>query len=395
MKKTKTKKKNVDEELHKVNRKIKEHSKALKLPIKHKTEILINSELSIVHKLLHSNMMMKLHIVIYTIALAILTYLLGYPRLFFIHFFFGVALLGVTHYFHRRGDLTVKIFYTGLMIIPLYLIYLQYNDLLSLVMTVTFTISFVVAIALYFHHSGKETKRELHASFTRTFMAEWYAHVVSLSFAIFVAYNMPQLIFRNTFYSLLYIIIFWITPITLVYFFMNKFLYLRIFDPLHVRKDAIEGMKHAIVYSILLIACLTLGYLLTSIQITIQEKDATLQQIDASIIELRTAEIMLYELPYDVQKYQVTREIKQEITTLKQAFENRKSLITQNFGVGEYFSDEYFSVLLDKKEALTFLILKKHNAIETVRDLIRVKNRKKELKNLSNKTITYMKNQKI
>jgi len=357
----------LDEELYRVNKKIKKHSKALDLPVNHKTEILIKKELGIIENILRGDVMPKIHAAIYTMALGILTYLLGYPKMFFVHAAYAAALVYVTEFFHKRGDLTVKVFYTGLMIIPLYLIYLYSNDLLSLVMTVIFMISFVVTIALYFHHSKKEHTRELHHSFTRTFLAEWYAHVVSLAIAVALLYYIPNIILMDKFYSLLYIIIFWIPVPTLAYFFMNKFLYLRFFEPIHIRKDAVEGLKHALAYTVILIACLTLGYLLTAIQITIQEKDASLQKIDTAILKIETAKARLADLP----KMKVTTEVAEELNLLKQTLENKKATITENFGVGDYFSDRYFSVLLEKRQALNYAILNKDNAIETVADLER------------------------
>ena len=368
----------VDEELHNVNKKIKEYSKKIGVKKERTAAIEIDIEMKKTHRILDAVLKLKYYVATYTVAIGILAYLMGTPKLFFIHFIYGAVLLWLSHKLHReshRYGLGIRVSYIGLMIIPLYWIYTNTYDLMSLVMTVLYMICFVVTVALYFHHTSKEIQRELHQSFTRTFLVVWYSHVISLASAVALMYHLPKLILTDNYVSIMYLLTAWFIPAFFVYFSVNKLLYLRFFDPFHMKKDVSKAALHGIAYTGLFIACIALIYLLTAVNVAIVERENSLENIDESIDQLNQLKIDILtaaEETYstEINEMMVTREIVENTDQLIKSFESRKAVTTQPFGVWDYFTDHWFGAVADKRLALTFLQTNRDNAIHTTQQLI-------------------------
>ncbi|HII72770.1 TPA: MFS transporter [Candidatus Woesearchaeota archaeon] len=368
----------VDEELHNVNKKIKEYSKKIGVKKERTAAIEIDIEMKKTHRILDAVLKLKYYVATYTVAIGILAYLMGTPKLFFIHFIYGAVLLWLSHKLHReshRYGLGIRVSYIGLMIIPLYWIYTNTYDLMSLVMTVLYMICFVVTVALYFHHTSKEIQRELHQSFTRTFLVVWYSHVISLASAVALMYHLPKLILTDNYVSIMYLLTALFIPAFFVYFSVNKLLYLRFFDPFHMKKDVSKAALHGIAYTGLFIACIALIYLLTAVNVAIVERENSLENIDESIDQLNQLKIDILtaaEETYstEINEMMVTREIVENTDQLIKSFESRKAVTTQPFGVWDYFTDHWFGAVADKRLALTFLQTNRDNAIHTTQQLI-------------------------
>ncbi len=368
---------NVDEEISKINRKIKEHTKKLQIPHS-RLEEEIEKELTITQKALRAAMKLKFYVATYTIALGILAYFLGYPKSFFTQFIFAWVLLWIGYHFHKhnyRYKFSLKVFYIGVMIIPLYIIYLELNDLLSLTLIILYSISFIVALALYLHHISRGIQRELHQSFTKTFLIVWFSHIIALTITVLIMYFLPYIILPNHFVSIIYLLLLWLIPGFFAYFFLNKFFYLRFFDPLHIRKDAIKGLKHSLTYTGIFIGLIILIYLLTAIQLTMTEHKDAVKRIDQSIreidmiktrIDLTSAEPTTYGL----KQMEVTQEILDYAEELRTGFQSKRD-DKQIFGLNDYLNDNYFTKLSKKRLALTFLLINKRSTIIATDDLIR------------------------
>ncbi|MFC1723704.1 hypothetical protein ACFL0V_06185, partial [Nanoarchaeota archaeon] len=372
---------NVDEELHMLNKSIKKEGRNIGIEVEHEIDI----EVTRARRALHAAVQVKWYAVLYTLSIAVLAHYLGFPTSFFVHLIFGGFLLWLTHHMHKnkKYGLALRVFWTGIMILPLYWIYLWLDDFMSLSIIVLYAIAFIISIALYFHHTSREIERELHQSYARTFMVVWYSHLVAYAAAVLAAYFLGGALVGEAFISMMYLMFMWAIPPFFVYFYLNKLLYLRFFDPVHYKADSLKALKHGLAYTGMFIACLALIYLLTAVHATIQERDNSLVKIDEAIIDLRNISVKIEAQDEygDITGLEVTQELLDETDKLIQTLESRKSVVTQSFGIWDYLSDKYFEVLTRKRLGLTFLLLNKDDVIEMTDDLLRYHNRTEEVNN--------------
>lgn len=312
------------------------------------------------------------------VCIAILAYLFGTVTTGIFYFLFGMFLWWWSHLFHITRSGAWKAFFSlGSLIIFLYLFCWHFNDLLSLIMLILYSISLVIAGFLYFYHARRELSGEIHRSFARTLLVMFYSHIIAFTAAAALAYGLSYALFTESFVSIAFIILAWILPSVLVYFFLTKFLYLRFFDRKHIKRDLEKGVVHGAIYCFIMIILLLAGYLLTAFQLAGEEQNAydetfnaisgSLSAIDSDIegfaAENNADEILNLKVTDDLKS--ISGQILQGATELK------SELDATSFSFNDYISDDYFTTLSRNRILLSRSAGVAYGIVDAKEDLFR------------------------
>ncbi|MBN1544127.1 hypothetical protein JW898_01545 [Candidatus Woesearchaeota archaeon] len=306
------------------------------------------------------------------ICVAVLAFLFGSWDSFVFYLAFGMFLWWWSHQFHLSRSGVLKPFISlGALVILLYISHWFFNGLLGILMTVLYALSFVIAGVLYFYHFKRELSEEIHRSFPHTFLVMFYTHVIAFTVASVVAFLMPKIILSDSFVSVTYLILTWLLPSLIVYFFLTKFLYISFFDRGHAGRDVKKGLAHAAIYSAVFIVLMVLAYLLTAMQFAVVERSGyddafsgvftQLQNVKPEIdkVQFDYGDVELVTFPVSQELIGMADELNRNATALK-AHLDRSSL-----SAGDYLSDNYFTVLAQDRLSLAGVSL----AAEEVNDV--------------------------
>ena len=312
------------------------------------------------------------------VCIAILAYLFGTVDTGIFFFLFGMFLWWWSHRFHITRSGAWKAFSSlGILIIFLYVFYWYFNDLLSLLVLVLYAMSIVIAGFLYFYHAKRELSGEIHRSFERTLLVMFYSHIMAFTVASALAYALSYVLFSDSFVSIAFVILAWLLPCLLVYFFLTKFLYLRFFDRKHIKRDLKKGIVHGALYCFILIILLLAGYLLTAFQFAGEEQMAydeafntifdSLSSIEQDIsgfaAENDAGEILDLKVTKDLES--LSGQMLQGATDLK------AELDVTHFSFDDYLSDNYFTELSQNRIVLSRTAGVAHGIDDLKQDLFR------------------------
>ncbi len=309
---------------------------------------------------------------------AVLAFLFGSGPTFLFYFAFGIFLWWWSHRFHKEDAHVIRPFLSlGSLVVFLYLSYLLFGDLLSLLVCVVYSLSFVVAGVLFFYHTKKELSGEIHRSFPRTFLVVFYSHVIALAAASAVAYLIGMLLLSGSFMSVGFLILAWLLPSLLVYFFLTKFLYLRFFDQVHIKRDVMKGLGHALIYSVVFIVLLLMAYLLTAMQFVAMEKDSYEDAFAGIFADLQNvrADIQESAYRYDSPELMGLR-VSQDVLSLSdELYRNatglRIDVSRTAFSFWDYLSDAYFAKLVNDRQVVSSVSVFTSEVEEVKEDLFR------------------------
>jgi hypothetical protein len=320
------------------------------------------------------------------VCVAALAYLFGSIASGVFFAFFGLFLWHTSHEFHNtRTGLLKSFIFLGSLVALLYFFYWVFNDTLSLLLCIIYALSFVVAAVLYFYHVKRELSEEIHRSFPRTFLVMFYSHMIAFTAASVLAYVLPLVLLGDSFVSMTYLVVAWALPVTLVYYFLTKFLYLRFFDRKHVKRDFLKGLAHGLAYAAVFTILVVVAYVLTAIQFVWTERavfDETFSEVFTALpnVKAEISSVAFTSDDADLLGMRVTQEIimlsdqaLQDVTELK------RSVSTTQFSFGDYFSDNYFSVFVNDGMALSHLTGDVASMVEVKSDLLREYTRLKEM----------------
>jgi hypothetical protein len=314
------------------------------------------------------------------ICTALLAFLFGTITTFVFYLAFGIFLWWWSHQFHQKIPHPFKtVFSLGILIVFLYFFYVVFNDLLSLIVCIIYALSFVVAGVLYFYHTKNKLLEKIHQSFPRTFLVVFYSHIIALTAASLVAYLLPKVILSDSFVSILFLLFVWLTPVLFVYFFLTKFLYLRFFDRVHIKRDVSKGLAHSAVYTAAFVLVIILAYFLTAVQLVTIERSS----YDSSFDDVFTTISNIgYELPEaglgDLKVSQDVFDISKQL--LDEGIEEKKRLMDLRISLEDYLSDNYFTIISHNRLAVSSIALSASEIDEVKSDLIREHNRLEEMK---------------
>ncbi len=307
------------------------------------------------------------------VCVAWLSYLFGSIASMVFYIFFSLFIWHVAERHHRSGSGAFHQFMAFGFIVPfLYLFHYIFNDALSLIMCITYSLSFVVSGLLYFYHTRRELSEEIHKSFPRTFLVTLYAHMIAGAFAYGLLYFIPEFIFQDNFVSVIFLILAWIFPAIFVYFFMTRFLYLRFFDRKHVVKDMVKGLAHGAIYSVVLIVLIVLAYILTAMQLVMMERQVTEEGFISLYKTLSNVEPEISAAMGDnLAVYRVAQEaIELSNRELLNATEQKTNIIL-SLSMSDYIDDNYFTVLVKNRLLLHSLSSSASGVDELKSDILR------------------------
>lgn len=312
------------------------------------------------------------------ICVAVLAYLFGSMVTFVFYSVFCLVLWWWARQFHTKSHSFLKSFFVlGSVVVFLYLAYWLFSDLMSILLCVLYALSFFIAGLLFFYHSRRELSEEVHKSFARTFMVVFCSHVIAFTAASALAYTLPLFLLSDSFVSMTFLMLAWLFPCLLLYFFLDKFLYLRFFDRKHIRRDVLKGVGHGVAYSVIFIAMLVLAYMLTAMQFAITERGSydsaftdvftKLQNvkygIDTVALADDTPELIGLRVSQDV--------ISMSDTSFVEAVALKSKLSKTSISVYDYFSDNYFTIISRNRLALNRVQLNASAVDEAKSDLLR------------------------
>ncbi|MFH1064147.1 MAG: hypothetical protein V1729_03645 [Candidatus Woesearchaeota archaeon] len=281
------------------------------------------------------------------VCVALLAFLFGTAKTFIFYSIFGLFLWWWIHRFHVSRLHILKPFLSlGSLTIFLYFFYLAFNDLLSLLVCVMYSISFVIAGALYLYHTKNEFTGEIHRSFPRTFLVMFYAHIIALTAASILAYALPPLLLGDSFVSIMFLLVAWLFPVLLAYFFFTKFLYLRFFDRVHIKRDALKGLAHGAGYAGVFVALMLLAYLLSAIQLTGMERVTYASIFETGTMSLAESKLEIYSaFGEEFPGFGVAKDMMGIIDTTMADILAKEDLLQRSFSFNDYISDDYFTML--------------------------------------------------
>lgn len=339
----------------------------------------VEKEVRVIEKsLLKDKGMTLFYLVTSLVCVAFMAFLFGSRESFVFYFVFGLFLWWWAHQFHRAGSGMLKAFLSlGFMVILLYVAHVVFNEMLSLVFTVLYSLSFVIAGVLYFYHVRRELYEEVHRSFPHTFLVVLYSHIIAFTAGSAVAFFLPELLLSDSFVSIIYLLLLWVFPTLLVYFFLTKFLYLSFFDRKHILRDALRGFAHGLVYSVVFIALLVLAYLMTAIQFAGMESasyEGTFNDIFTTLQNAK-AEVQGSPFRYDSTEL-LSMRVSQDIMSLSDSLVQdatvlRSRVRKEAFSFGDYTSDNYFTVLSRNRFEVARASVVADEVGETSSDLMR------------------------
>ncbi|MBW2997619.1 hypothetical protein KY349_04735 [Candidatus Woesearchaeota archaeon] len=286
------------------------------------------------------------------ICIAVLAYLFGTLTTGIFYFLFGMFLWWWSHLFHITRSGAWKAFFSLGVLIPfLYMFYWYFNDFLSLLVLIMYAMSLVIAGFLYFYHVRRELAGEIHRSFARTLLVMFYSHIMAFTAASALAYGLSYVLFTDSFVSIAFVLLAWLLPVLLVYFFLTKFLYLRFFDQKHIKRDLKKGVVHGAIYCFILIILLLGGYLLTAFQLAGEEQkayDETFNAISGSLsaIDSDISGFAAANNAGDILDLKVTKDLKSLSGQMLQgATDIKAELDATRISFDDYLSDDYFTTL--------------------------------------------------
>jgi hypothetical protein len=288
------------------------------------------------------------------VCTGILAWLFGSLTGFVVYFSLGMLLWWWSHQFHLAKARLLRSFVSiGSFMIVLYVSYVIFNDLLGLIVCILYAIAFVIAGILYLYHFKREMDSEVHRSFPRTFLVVFYSHVIAFTSAVVVAYLLPEFIFGDGFVSVIFLLLAWVLPSVLVYFFLTKFLYLRFFDRVHVKRDILKALGHGIAHAVLLIALLALAYLLTAMQLVWDERDSYSASYTSTVMSLSNTRS---EISAGSGEGIFGLKVAQDVVSLSESVLRNASSVRGSlkisFSLYEYITDAYFSGLVRNRLAV-------------------------------------------
>ncbi|MBW2968483.1 hypothetical protein KY362_08435 [Candidatus Woesearchaeota archaeon] len=312
------------------------------------------------------------------LSAGILAYLFGSAETYVAYVLCGVVLWKFIHQHHEsRSHILHSFFSTGVMIIPLYLLYFLFNDLFGLVVCVLYAMSFVIAGLLYIFHTKRGHKEELHVSFPKTLLAMIYSHFLAAALASSMAYILMTTLLTDSFKSVFTISATIIFPTLLVYFFLTKFLYLRFFDRVHVKREVLKGLKHGAAYAALFVVCIIFAYMLTAVQLTTSAKADYRNIMDDVVLNFPNIRADIAQTAFDhgtteLSDTKTARDMIAETDRIKrQANDLKRQTDTLSFSLYDYISDTYMTKLTETELEVKQAHLLAKNAEEAKDDLLR------------------------
>lgn len=291
------------------------------------------------------------------VCIGVLSLLFGSLDTFIFYSVFGLFLWWWTHRFHISRLHILKPFLSlGSLAVFLYLFYIALGDMLSLLVCVMYSLSFVVAGVLYLYHTKNDFRGELYRSFPRTFLVMFYAHIMALTGASIIGYALPPLLLGDSFVSIMFLLLAWLFPSLLVYFFFTKFLYLRFFDRVHIKRDALKGLAHGAGYAGVFTALMILVYLLSAIQLVMVERDTYDATFEHGVMILSESKLEIYSaFGEDFISFGVAKDAVGLIDDTVDGMDQAKGNIQDVFTLGDYIYDGYFTKLaMNRRVARSF-----------------------------------------
>jgi hypothetical protein len=296
------------------------------------------------------------------VATAVLAYLFGSLASGVFYFCFGLFLWWWSHQFHATKSGFLKSFISmGILVAVLYFFTWVFADLMSIIVTLLYALSFFIGAVLYLYHTKRELTGEIHRSFPRTFLVMFYTHIIAFAAASVVAYLIPAYLLSDSFVSAAFLFVAWLLPSLFVYFFLTKFLYLRFFDMKHMQRDILEGFLHGIAYSVAFVVLLLLAYLLTAMQLVGMERaesEGIFSEMFTSLPNVRSGIVAFAAVDDDAQLLGL--QVTQDIIAMSEGYmdnatREKASLDSSQLSFSDYFDDNYMSVLSGRSIGLSHL----------------------------------------
>jgi hypothetical protein len=312
------------------------------------------------------------------VCVAVLAYLFGSMATFVFYSVFCLALWWWARQFHTKSHGLLKsLFALGSVVVFLYFAYWLFTDLMSILLCVLYALSFFISGLLFFYHTRRELSEEIHRSFGRTFLVVFYSHVIAFTAASALAYLLPMFLLSDSFVSMAFLMVAWLFPCLLLYFFLDKFLYLRFFDRKHIKRDFLKGIGHGVAYSVIFIVLVALAYVLTAMQFAMTERSSydsaftevftglqnVKYEIDTAALNGDTPELMGLQVSRDV--------IRMSDVVFTEAASLKSVLAKSGISIEDYFSDNYFTRLSRDRLAVNRVRLNATEVGELKSDLLR------------------------
>jgi hypothetical protein len=321
---------------------------------------------------------LSFYFISFLICVAVLAFLFGSVPSFVFYLAFGIFLWWWSHTFHTTQAGTLKSFFSlGFVVVLLYVSYWFFDDLFSILVFIIYALSFLISGVLYFYHVQRNLAGEIHRSFPRTFLVMFYSHIMAFTAASAVAYLLPELLLSDSFISIPFLLFAWLLPVLLVYFFLTKFLYLRFFDRVHIKRDLSKGLVHGAIYAILFILVLLFAYVLTAMQFVVEERagyDDTFSTVFTTLHNVKS-DIKAVPFQYDTTElleFKVTKDvIALSEQSTKEATELKDRLGKTSVASGDYLSDNYFTMLSHDRLAVSSMAVLASEVDELNDDLLR------------------------
>ncbi|MFC1741553.1 hypothetical protein ACFL3V_03385 [Nanoarchaeota archaeon] len=316
---------------------------------------------------------LSFYFISFLICVAVLAFLFGSIGTFLFYFAFGLFLWWWSHRFHLEGSRFLRSALSlGILIVFLYLFYWIFDDLMGLMVCIIYALSFVIGCVLYLFHTKRELNEEIHRSFPRTFLVVFYSHVMAFTAAALFAYALSYALFRDSFVSMIFIILAWLLPTLLLYFFLTKFLYLRFFDRQHIRRDLKKGLLHAIAYCAVFAFLIIMTYILTAFQFAAMEKESQEDTLSNVLMSLSNVEAEITEeSDTNIFGLKVTQDIISFSEDVLKESQDIKASLKDSFGMDDYLSDNYFTLLAEDQLKVSGIAGKAYGITELRSDMVR------------------------
>jgi hypothetical protein len=317
-------------------------------------------------------------------CVSVLAYLFGSLDTFVFYSAFGLFLWWWSHRFHRAKSHPLKSFIAlGAIVVFLYLFYLLFDDALSMLVCVVYALSFVIAGILFFYHTRRQLPEEIHSSFPKTFFVVLGSHLAAFAAAALVAYLLPSVMFADSFVSVTFLLLAWLFPCLFIYFFINKFLYLRFFDRVHIWRDFLKGLAHGLGYAVVFIIMIELAYLLTAMQLAGTERSGYDDGFSRSFTKLQNVKYGIETAALgDATPELMGLKVAQDVVAMSEdAFVSaavvKAGISKSYFSISDYASDNYFTMLARNRRYVGGVWLNATGIDEVKSDLLREYSRMK------------------
>lgn len=286
------------------------------------------------------------YFLVYVLALGILAYLSGSWESFVAFLLFSLFIEIVCNNAHRTSKFH-GFTLLGFSIAMPYLLSVYFNEPFAILVTAVYALSFVVASALYLHHRSREVSRDIHKSFPRTFAVVFYSHTIAIMVAMLLMHVLSYFIVGDSFVTITYLLLIWVFPAVVIYFFLTKFLYLRFFDRVHIRRDLSKAIKDGLTYSVVLLVCVWFAYLLSAMQITLGQADTHTANLNGAMGELAGAKLELTSEQVNpdapnIADLEVTQELIADADKLIEDIRSKRDYFyMSSYGFSNYLTDAY------------------------------------------------------